>query len=99
MNEIFCDDTAEGAQLGLIGLMTGISEEYYCAGWMSGLEYDLWLIEPGSHYGQGVITERQAALLRLLSEECDGWWHWTADGAKFIRLEKWRQKLAHEKTK
>lgn len=92
MNELtFCDDTQEGASLGLFSLMTGISEEYWCAGWMDGLEYALWQAEPGKSYGQGVITDRQATLLRLLSEESGGWWHWVGDNPKFIRLENWIQ--------
>lgn len=99
-NDIHCGLAEEGAALGLLGLMKGISEEFWCAGWMSGLEYDLWAAEAGKHYGQGVITERQATLLRLLSEEADGWWYWRGnDGPKFVRLDKWREKLkaAHDK--
>jgi hypothetical protein len=89
---LFCDLAEEGAQTGLLALMTGISEEYWCASWMSDLEYALWLArETGPRpYGMGVITERQCALLRLLSEEANGWWHWTEDGARFARLETWQ---------
>lgn len=60
VDEAFCDTAEEGAALGLLGLMTGISE-------------------------------RQSRLLKLLSQECDGWWHWTEgiDGVKFIRTEDW----------
>jgi hypothetical protein len=93
-NEVSCSDTAEGAALGLLGLMTGISEEYWCAGWMSGLEYDLWRIEAGKGYGQGSITDRQGLLLRELSAECDGWWYWDKDkGPKFIRMDAWLKKI------
>ncbi len=92
---IRCGDSSEGAEVGLLGLMTGISEEFWCAGWMSGLEYDLWEAAAGKSYGQGTISERQAMLLRLLSEECDGWWYWYQnDGPKFVRLDKWRAKVA-----
>lgn len=94
-NSIRCGDTEEGAALGLLGLMTGISEEFWCAGWMSGLEFDLWQAPTGKSYGQGQLTERQATLLKLLSDECDGWWYWrNHDGPKFIRLDEWRAKLA-----
>lgn len=94
-NDIQCGDAEEGAALGLLGMILGISEEFWCAGWMSGIEYDLWCVEAGKNYGQGVITERQAMLLRLLSEECSGWWYWhNNDGPKFIRLDKWREKIA-----
>lgn len=91
-NEVRCCDTAEGAAVGLLGLMTGISEEYWCAGWMSGLEYDLWCAEAGKEYGQGTVTDRQSRLLKDLSIECDGWWYWD-HGPKFIRLDAWRERL------
>lgn len=87
-HDAFCDAADEGAALGLLGLMTGISEEFWCAGWMDGLEFSLWNAPPGMSYGTGTITERQSQLLKLLSEECDGWWHWN-DGAKFIRMADW----------
>ena len=88
-NDVFCDGADEGAALGLLGLMTGISEENWCAGWMSGLEFSLWEARAGERcYGMGVITERQSQLLKLLSEECDGWWRWD-DGPKFVRRSVW----------
>ncbi len=101
-HNVFCDLAEEGAALGLLGLMTGISEEYWCAGWMSGLEFSLWQAAQSGpmSYGQGHITERQATLLRLLSEESDGWWRWIDDtrdasksGARFVRLDDWRAHL------
>jgi hypothetical protein len=91
---LYCDLASEGAQLGLFALMAGISEECWCAGWMSGNEFALWKVKPDTQYGQGVITERQARLLELLSEECDGWWMWE-DGPKFVSREKF---AAHIKT-
>lgn len=94
MNDTRCDTVSEGAALGLLGLMTGISEEFWCAGWMSGLEYDLWEAADGKHYGQGQITKRTAALLRLLSEECDGWWYYAHNGPKFVSRADWRKKVA-----
>lgn len=94
-DDVCCDLAEEGAALGLLGLMTGISEEFWCAGWMSDLEYDLWQVPAGKKYGHGEITERQSTLLRLLSDECDGWWHWDEEGgAVFIRREEWLKKLA-----
>jgi len=94
---LFCDLAEEGAAVGLLALMTGISEELWCASWMSDLEFALWLAEPGRRYGQGAITERQSILLRLLSEECDGWWRWD-DGPKFIKREAWIASLAKTNT-
>lgn len=91
-DDVRCGAADEGAALGLLGLMTGISEEFWCAGWMSGLEFSLWGVPAGMRYGQGNITERQSQLLKLLSDECDGWWWWN-DGAKFIRKADWLERF------
>jgi hypothetical protein len=88
-----CESPAEGAALGLLGLVSGISEECWCASWLDGLEFDLWKAATNVNYGQGRITERQAKLLRLLSEECDGWWCWKGDetdNPQFVSLAEWR---------
>lgn len=92
-NDISCDLPSEGAAVGLLALMTGISEDCWCAGWMSGLEFALWDVSPGKKYGQGEITERQALLLKLLSEESNGWWYWTDDGPRFISRSEWAQRV------
>lgn len=96
-NDVRCGDASEGAALGLLGLMTGLSEEFWCAGWMSGMEYSLWRAGAGMRWGQGIISERQATLLRLLQEECDGWWAWVGEGAdsgpQFFRTAAWLEHL------
>ena len=89
-----CDTTAEGAALGLLGLMTGISEEFWCAGWLIGLEFDLWNAAMKTGKDHTKIGKRLEILLRLLSEECDGWWYWKNDAdnnPRFIRLTEWRE--------
>lgn len=88
--DIRCDNSADGAKLGLIALMTGMSEEYYCASWLSGLEFMLWNVKAGDSFGMGKITERQAALLRLLTEESGGWWCWDGASPRFVALEEWQ---------
>ncbi len=92
--DLFCDLASEGAEAGLLALMTGISEEHWAASWMHGLEFALWrAVEGGPRgYGMSEISERQIRLLRLLSEEADGWWRWVGnDGPRFVRLEDWRE--------
>jgi hypothetical protein len=66
-----CETAAESAALGFLGLMSGISEECWCAGWLIDLEFRLWNVQADSRHGQRIVTERQAQLLRLLSEECE----------------------------
>lgn len=95
--DLLCDDPAEGAGLGLLALMAGISEECWCAGWMMDNEFACWkAAESGiaQNYGQSIITVRQAQLLRLLSLESGGWWIWDGGAKpKFIRLDKWFERL------
>jgi hypothetical protein len=95
-----CETTSEAAARGLLDLMSGISEEYWCAGWLRDLEFELWNAVAGSHTQEsGALTMRQTALLRLLSEECDGWWHWQndTDNPQFVSLAEWRRVLAERK--
>lgn len=93
-------DAVGGAALGLLGLMTGLSEENWCAGWMLGLEYSLWIaaysFDEAHPFGMGKLTKRQRDLLRMLSDECGGWWI-SADedhSTRFVPLEDWRAHLA-----
>jgi hypothetical protein len=90
------DTAAEGARVGLLALMAGLSEEYWCAGWLTGLEYSLWRIEPGARFGMGRISPRQATLLTLLAEEAGGWWVWYREPV-FLPMAEWLDHL--EKTK
>jgi hypothetical protein len=92
LDVFFADDTEEGAQWGLLCLMTGISEEFWSAGWIIGLEFALWdAIQGGEReIGRGLLTERQRTLLKLLSEEANGWWIYDAEiGPSFLSLEAW----------
>src|SRR5688500_8967224 len=56
---LFCDLASEGAATGLLALMTGISEECWCASWMSGIEYELWQARENGPEGT-YATQRQA---------------------------------------
>ena len=93
-SECFCDSAEDGAALGLLGLMTGLSEAYFCAGWLDELEYRLWRAKPNQPFGAGEITARQAELLRLLSEESHGWWIWADGEPTFVSLDWWRAHLS-----
>ena len=95
--DLHAGDPEEAAQIGLYALMAGISEECWCAGWETGLEFDLWdaIGRFGKPYGQGTVTVRQARLLRDLAEECNGWW--TRDEnhePEFVSLDVWRRRVA-----
>jgi hypothetical protein len=84
----------EAFHTALPGLMSELSEEHWCAGWLTGLEFSLWAMVKGDAttvFGMGQITERQLQLLKLLSEETGVWWHWPddGDGPEPISLEEW----------
>lgn len=78
----------------LLQLMSDLSEEAYCASWMTGIEFQLWEMLHGGEraYGNSVITLAELGQVRDLSGRCDGWWMWHEglDGEIFIRLEPWR---------
>jgi hypothetical protein len=67
-------------QKALYDLMSDISEDCYCAGWMMGNEYILWeiLMNPNAsrNYGQAIVTPEQIAILREISTEIGGWIRW-----------------------
>jgi len=62
-------------QLQLERLMSRISEEGYSAGWMKGLEYELWaiLIDGKGSCGRHDVTQEELQQLRFLSDKCGCW--------------------------
>ena len=86
----------------LQGALSEISEEYYCASWLCGLEFTLWGMLEGAprSFGLGEVTETEIATLRGLHAKCKGWWVWKesedrlASGAVFVTDEEWRAIVA-----
>lgn len=93
-NEQFmCRAPDEAACAGLLALMSGLSQAIYAAGWMQDIEYELWsAIQPEGRIMRAV-TARQRHLLRLLSEEADGWWRYE-DGPVFVPMAEWERLIA-----
>jgi hypothetical protein len=62
-------------QRALAEMMSDLSEEAYCAGWMSGLEYALWgaLLGRRAEYGRLPFSPEEVARLRQLAQDCGGW--------------------------
>jgi hypothetical protein len=88
------------AALTLQQLMSDISEEYYCAGWLHGLEFDLWAMLQGSslRFGLGEVSKDEVSQLRALSEQSGGWWRWDAkDGEIFVTTDEWQKYLDEKK--
>ena len=70
-------------------LMSGISEECWCAGWLSGLEYTLWDAATGKR--KNICGPEEIEQLRYLSEKCGGWivWDEQAKDERFVPMEQW----------
>lgn len=73
--------------------MSEISELAYFAGWVDGLEYELWGIVQGGprRYGQIQLTDDQVGRLRDLSETLRGWVRFDDESEfeEFIEHERW----------
>lgn len=64
------------AAIALHDLMSGISQSYYCAGWLIDLEFCLWpmLFTQERKFGMGFVSDDEVNRLRELSNQADGWW-------------------------
>lgn len=91
-------------QTELYELMSDISEDCWCAGWMSGNEFSLWCLvsnpSASRQYGQRAICERDRSRLAALAKEIGGWVYWHDDeyeptlpraewGPRFIAMDAW----------
>lgn len=87
-------DPGEAASYGLFALMSAISEDCWCAGWLTSLEHSLWTARQDGpmNFGMGIISQRQCDLLRLLSEEAGGWWVYD-ERPHFLSFENWQARL------
>lgn len=77
----------------LSDLMSELSEEYYCAGWLMGLEYALWeaVIGKRSTFGGSPLEKADIDNLRFFSEKCGGWIYWDDEkGETFAPLDAWK---------
>lgn len=101
----------EAAKRHMLHMMKDISEQCYCAGWMSNLEYDLWCLchqESGPGYGMLDLEDMKPALqqLRGLAEELGGWWMWNPaddysweDRCIWVPLDEWKHIYAEHVTR
>lgn len=79
------------AQQALLRLMLELSESHWRAGWMDGMEYQLWTIcaqEVEQQWGMGSITPDIIRELHQLRYLANGWWIWDEEQQeeKFIDL-------------
>ena len=83
----------------LIDVMQGLSEDYWCAGWMYDLEYVLWscVLDPqNANFGPcGPLEPNEVDYLTRASREAGGWARWSdPQGITFIELAAWEQEYS-----
>lgn len=81
-------------QAKLAQLMSDISEECWCAGWMHGTEFRLWeaITDPQDHrhWGQDYIDDEMVEHLKRLSGGVRGWVRYEEGvGELFVPLDEW----------
>lgn len=80
------------AAIRLVDLMREVSDDYYCAGWINGLESELWRMVNGGdrQYGAGEVSLETVNELLRLSEKAGGWWAWQDGiGELFVTAADW----------
>ena len=82
--------------------MSELSETYYCAGWLMGLEFSLWAALDGkANFAGSPLDREEIEKLKQLSEKCGGWIYWDEtpmtrngltgeSGESFISLDDWK---------
>lgn len=92
----------EGLRAALATVMREVSQDWYAAGWLMGLEHELWTevlawrdgtsqaARPEAH--EDVVGAVRA--LSVLAEEVDGWFTWDDDAGHeaFVRAEEWERR-------
>src|SRR3569833_2600437 len=89
-------------QLQLAELMSHISEEAYSAGWMDGLEYELWEILTGknSRYGRYLLTPEELDQLQYLINKCKCWIVFDDENDETaVDLETWKKMFSNKAPK
>jgi len=106
LTTIYAEMSLRSARQKLQIAMGDYSQNYYAAGWMLDIEFELWdgviKLRSGMHLSS---WERHSEFLTLsvLSEVTGGWWYWGNSRIKFLPMEQWlaiyekrRQKLLGE---
>lgn len=96
---ITMNEELQAAQRALLVYMRHLSEDNWCAGWSTGLEFTLWdwvlrrrsSAEPASMFEQGSIPDIET--LSWLAEQAGGWWHWdeAATEPRFVAPGEWME--------
>jgi hypothetical protein len=78
----------------LLGRVMGdLSQDYWCASWLTDLEFDLWSATLGA---RSPFTRSELAQVKYLSAKCGGWivWHDAAPWRRYVPLSVWEPMFA-----
>lgn len=87
------------AALALVQLIRDLSEDLYCAGWMSGIEFELWgdIMDPRAELATppSYSAHNRQALIDY-GTKAHGWWYWDRDAHTelFVTLDEMRERYA-----
>ena len=96
-------------QHALYEAISDISEDRWCAGWLIGIEYQLWAELQGDSQQHGIdeLDQAQFEKVRALADQVGGWIIWADDqthpdlptvewGPRFVPLPEWLEMVAAE---
>lgn len=87
----------------LLREMSDISEEYFCAGWLRGLEYSLWgaiqELPEDFAYGFSVVPAERIMRLKEVAERLGMWGIWDEETLEetLTPLEDWKKQYRERK--
>lgn len=89
-------------QILISSLISEISEDIYCAGWYSDIEFELWnWIKDESTIPEGLnhrVIKKDLSELQMLSNKLQLWAHWTdTEEEKSIGIEEWKELVKRKK--
>lgn len=82
-------------QRDLADFISKISERHYRAGWMQGIEYEVWeaMHAPDPVRGSLRLTVEEVQQLYAMSAKCSGWIVFDdVNGESFVSIEEWRRR-------
>jgi hypothetical protein len=73
--------------------MGDLSQDYWCASWLTDLEFDLW---SATQAARSPFTRSDLAQVKYLSAKCGGWiaWHDAAPWRRYVPLSVWEPMFA-----
>lgn len=83
----------------LLDYIGELSSDYFCAGWMSGIEIELWRVavlqSPREDDILADLSEESCLDVRYISEKCGAWWGWPSGqtGPRLYPLSEWVARL------